>query len=60
MQVIVYVVSSEKNRVNMENRILIYIKYHDCVAQPSIKFQFQLNLKCTLIVCTFQVILSVN
>ena len=30
----------------------------DWVAQTSIKFKSQLNLKCKLIPCTFQVILS--
>ena len=32
----------------------------DWVAQTLIKFKFQLILKCKLIPCTFQVILSVN
>lgn len=39
---------------------LRYIKNNDCVSQTSIKFQFQFNLKCILILCTFQVILKVN
>ena len=34
--------------------------YLDWVAQTSIKFKSQLNLKCKLILCTFQVNLSVN
>ena len=31
----------------------------DCVAQTTFIFKSQLNLKCTLFLCTFQVILSV-
>jgi hypothetical protein len=36
------------------------IEDHDWVARTSIKFKSQLNPKCKLISCTFQVILSVN
>ena len=32
----------------------------DWVAQTSIKFKSQLNIKCKLYLCTFQVNLSVN
>jgi hypothetical protein len=36
------------------------VKDQDWDAQTSIKFKFQLNLKCKLIICTFQVNLSAN
>jgi hypothetical protein len=36
------------------------VKRKDWVAQMSIKIKHQLNLKCKLILCTFQVNLSVN
>ena len=35
-------------------------KQPDWVAQTSINFKSQLNLKCKLILCTFQVHLSVS
>jgi hypothetical protein len=33
----------------------IVVSVQDCVTQTSIKFKSQLNLKCTLFSCTFQV-----
>jgi len=40
--------------------LLTFLNALDWVAQTSIKFKSQLNLKCKLIACPFQVILSVN
>jgi hypothetical protein len=36
------------------------VNVHDWVALTSIKFKSQLNRKCKLILCTFQVNLSIN
>ena len=39
---------------------MIILEVQDWVAETSIKFKSQLNLKCTLISFTFQINVSVN
>ena len=59
-QYFTYIVAASFIGMGLGINYVILANHLDWVAQTSIKFKCQLNLKCKFILCTFQVNLRVN